>query len=210
MNAAKTCWVEYDYCFRINANGEPEIIIQKEIIKQTGPRSMFWGSFPCIMTYSSKKQMSLDKLIGAIVNNQNVFEFEDNAQPFCPSYSNTAFRVYAASCQTEPFWDFSEYNPTDNTNGSFIRVPCSLVGFCKYEYKYCKYVENGVFKLRQSRTLVTGGGQQCPGTFVYDPTLVTYNCYPVDCYPTILNKPVPHQDDIDNPGLDDSNFYIIN
>lgn len=160
----------------------------------------FFDFSSCNHEFNKRQEMIFDKAVGAALNSSfNAYQ----STPPCPSLTPAVYQVFSASCITVPYYDYV------NNNGDRIQSPCSLDGYCMYTYQYCYKVYNGKQKSILTKNLITNNGTQCPGSYYDSNTNNSYDCYPKACFPSRINVFDATDDDIQNPDLDDTNFYLL-
>lgn len=196
VNITGNCWVIYEYCFR-TVGGVNQIVMGKRTI--TG-RTGFWSFSSCSHEFNKRQEMVFDRAVGGALN-LSFGAFENT--PACPTLTPPVYQIYAASCITVPYYNY----PTGN--GEKVQSPCSQDGFCVYTYQYCYKTINGKLTSVLTKKLITNNGAQCPGTYYDSNTNNHYDCFPKDCFPTRINVFDPTEDHIQDPILDDLNFYLL-
>ncbi len=183
--ADNKCWAEYSWCYRTLSNGDREIAFGDIVL---GDDCDWYDPSPCFckLGFNLKKEILMDYVVGAIAITYNKFDLLDELLP-CDNNGNPplnsphVFKVYTSKCQTEPFFDF-----IGNEDRQVI-LPCTVSGYCKYEYKYCYVTNNNVATATYTKTVLEGQSSQCLNDEeVYEDLFK--DCYPTDCYPNRLQK----------------------
>ncbi|MFA7326299.1 MAG: hypothetical protein WC121_06510 [Candidatus Kapaibacterium sp.] len=186
VHITASCWVEYEWCYR-TVNGKKEIILGRQVVSGSTP---WWWFSSCLNEYNKKKALMHDRAVSVIVNQMNIFG--DGSISECPNYNNKFYDVYSAKCLSEAYYEWT------TQGGRLVKSPCNTEGYCKYEYKYCYVINNGVQYSTFQRTLITTGGTECPGDYYEPITQQTYDCYPGDCFPSTTKKKDPTDSDVLN------------
>lgn len=195
------CWVEYTWCHRTLPNGQKEIALGDIIL---GDDCSWWEDniygCDCDDSYEAKKEMLMDRAIGAITMEYNRFNVAGNIAPCNVTNSNspTVFTVYTSKCKTVPYFNYTEHN------GKQVISPCTGEGYCKYQYKYCTKMIDGVLTSTFTKTVLDGVTSQCPEDEEVSPMLFK-DCLPSDCYQTRVTVKVINEQDVYN--FNDQTYY---
>ena len=195
-------YAEYDVCWRVNSNGEKEVILGEYRLVGIGSPGIGLYEIADILWRQHIKQVNIEEIlfdyaVGQTIVSQNVFGDDDILK--CPNYKNKYYNVFKATCISEPYYDFK------NNEGRLIQTPCDGSGYCKYEYKYCYKEIDGQLVATYSKTLMEHIGTQCPETYVNIGNGKVFKCFPKMCYPD--RKDIKLVNELDILTYDDAHYY---
>lgn len=193
------CHINYKYCYRVNTNGDREVVITKYWVTDVNV------IVDCVHEAKDLDITKLDYFMRKVCYVDDRFQdanrdvdCDENGNP--PTTAGAFFKVYESKCLSE--WIL------DPVTSEFYKEPCNGALFCSYEYRFCQMMINGILTLITKRTSTGPNTNACPEDHIIG--LGVYECFAKDCYPDQGPIKAPDEEDFLNPLiLDDDDYYNL-